>query len=94
MLFLRWPKLLICPLCRDTESGLNEIHLLFICREMEDARLSAGIEEFLGRRQELTAAGLYYEFWKTTSIATLKRRITAAEKMRKDFLERVFTCAH
>ena len=67
-------------------NGLNEIHVLFLCRKLAERRYELGVGDFVERRPNMTVPELYYEYWRSSTIATLKNRITAAEKMRESFL--------
>ena len=81
-----WPRLLLCPLCKDEDNGLNEIHVLLLCRKLAEQRSELGVEDFIERRSSMTVPELYFEYWRTAKSATLKNRIVAADRMREAFL--------
>ena len=85
-----WPQLKSCPLCKDVNSRLNEIHVLFECMGLENEQKNEGIRDFIREREGTSKAELYQEFWRgTKKVETLKRRIAAAERIKEHYLEKM-----
>ena len=83
-------RMLSCELCGDPSTALNEIHVLFECTYLKQARDQTGIKAFIQTMTGKTNSVMYREFWNNTgTIAVLEQRITAAVDMKTEYLQQL-----
>ena len=88
----KYPKFVTCPICKDPESNMNEIHMLLICTELKKEREDLGIQRFIEDRKEMKVARIYQAIWREAeTVEELKLRVKAAESMREAFFNHLGT---
>ena len=82
--------MLSCELCGDPSTALNEIHVLFECTYLKQARDQTVIKAFSQTMTGKTNSVMYREFWNNTgTIAVLEQRIMAAVDMKTEYLQQL-----
>ena len=80
-------RTIVCDICDENDTSLNEIHLLMECGALEPTRVATGIRAFMDNRETLSPRQLYRDFWHgSKERATLSNRVKAAEEMRAKYL--------
>ena len=75
-----------CELCGDPRTCLNEIHVLFDCVELEEARQQTYIGTYVSEMAGKSRPVMYYGFWNNANEKELKRRIMDAETIKNEYL--------